>query len=327
MIYKCQNCGANAVYSPEKEAMYCPHCDGIDSETVQPGNGLNQCVTCGAPIEPGQYDSAYRCEHCGSYMIFEERIEGDYEPHLILPFMVSKEKAKQIIKNEFGKKLFLPDGFLKEAYLDTMEGIYVPFFMYDFFCQYDYEGTGKKVRTWRSGDTEYTETSVFRIERSMDIDFDKIPVDASILMDDNTMDLLEPYRYDALKKFQSKYMSGFLGEMKNMEADTLEPRARSKARTDAEALMRATINGYASVSTERQDLRMNNTQTQYALLPVWSYTYKYRGKEYRFKLNGQTGKMIGSIPLSVGKIIGYGATMFGGISAALLMLFHILEVM
>jgi DNA-directed RNA polymerase subunit RPC12/RpoP len=307
--------------------MYCPHCEGIDSEVKEAGVGLQQCVTCGAPISPAQYDSAYRCEHCGSYMIFEERIEGEYEPHLILPFMISKDKAKQIIRDEFGKKLFLPSGFLKEAYLDKMEGIYVPFFMYDYFCQYDYEGTGKKIRTWRTGNTEYTETSYYRIERSMDIDFDKIPVDASILMEDKVMDLLEPFDYKALRQFQSKYMSGFLGEMKNMEADTLEPRARNKARNDAEALMKATITRYSSVKTERQDLRMNNTQTQYALLPVWSYTYQYRGKEYHFKLNGQTGKMIGGIPISLGKVIGYGATMFGGISAALLMVFHILEVM
>lgn len=327
MIYKCQNCGANTVYSPEKGAMHCPHCDGIDSEKKQAGAGLYQCVNCGAPIKPEQYDSACRCGHCGSYMIFEERIEGSYEPHLILPFKIGKEQAKELIKREFGKKLFLPTEFLKEAYLDTMEGIYVPFFMYDYYCQYDYEGIGKKVRTWRSGDTEYTETSIYRIERSMEVAFDKIPVDASIQMDDQTMDLLEPYDYGALEQFDSKFMSGFYGEMKNMEPDALEQRARKKAGNDAESLMQAAITGYSSVRPERRDLRLNNTNAQYALLPVWQYSYKYHGAEYEFKLNGQTGKLIGNIPLSAGKIFGYGATMFAGLSAAMLMLFHILEVM
>lgn len=327
MIYKCRNCGANAVYSPEKQAMYCPHCEGIDSEGMEPGAGTTQCINCGAPIAPGQYTSAYKCEHCGTYMIFEERVEGMYEPHLILPFMVSKAQAKQKIREEFQKKLFIPDSFLSEAFLDTMEGIYVPFFMYDYFCQYDYEGTGKKVRRWTTGDTEYTETSIYRIERAMDIDFERIPVDASILMEDNTMDLLEPYNYQALVDFQTKYMSGFYGEMKNMEPDTLEPRARNKAKNDAEGLMKSTISGYSSVTTTRQDLRMKNTNTNYALLPVWNYVYKYRGKEYRFKLNGQTGKLIGSTPIAIGKVMAYTASMFAGIAAAGLLLIQILEVL
>jgi len=327
MIYKCGNCGANTVYSPDKQAMCCPHCDSIDSEVKENGVGLSQCVNCGAPIQPKQYESACKCEHCSAYMIFEERVEGEYEPHLILPFKVSKNNAKQIIKNEFGKKVFLPASFLSEAYLDKMEGIYAPFFMYDFFCNYDYHGTGRKIRKWTTGDTEFTETSIFRIEREMDIEFDKIPVDASIVMEDNAMDLLEPYDYGALVDFQSKYMSGFYGEMKNMEPEALEPRARSKAKRDAEALMQNTIRGYNSVTTDSQHIHMNNIGVRYALLPVWTYTYKYRGKEYLFKLNGQTGKLIGATPISIGKVISYGITAFAGVFMAASFLVKILEVL
>lgn len=324
MVYKCLNCGANAIFDPDKGKMYCPHCDGIDSEQLQPGAGLNSCVVCGAPVEPDQYTSATKCEHCGSYMIFEERITGEREPHLILPFKVSKQKAKDCLKEKFGKKLFIPDGFLKEASLDKMEGIYVPFFMYDYDCTYEYSGTGKKVRRWRSGNTEYTETSTFQVERVMDVPFDKIPVDASIKMEDGTMDLLEPYDYSALEVFQTKYMSGFLGEMKNMEPSEVENRARHKAKADAESLMRGTMTEYEAVTPTRQNLNLIGKRTQYALLPVWDYTFRYKGKDYHFKLNGQTGKLIGATPISWGKAIGYTATMFFGLYAVLGLLLNIL---
>lgn len=313
MVFKCMNCGANSIYDPDKNAMYCPHCDGIDSDSLQPGAGLETCVVCGAPITVDDYTCACKCEHCNSYMIFEERVSGSYEPHLIMPFQISKQKAKDLIKEKFGKRLFVPSTFLKSAYLDKIEGIYVPFYMYDFDCTYDYSGTGKKVRRWTAGNTEYTETSVYQVERSMDIDFQKIPVDASIKMEDGAMDLLEPYDYSALQQFQAKYMSGFLGEMKNMSETELEPRARHKANSDAQAMMRETMREYTTVTPNHQNIDLHTKMVHYALLPVWDYTYRYRNKDYHFKLNGQTGKLVGATPISVGKATLYTLTMLFGL--------------
>ena len=91
MIYKCRNCGANAVYSPEKGTMYCPYCDSQDSEELAPGGGMAVCMNCGGELKPGDYMSAVKCEHCGTYVIFEERTEGCYKPHVILPFKLGED--------------------------------------------------------------------------------------------------------------------------------------------------------------------------------------------------------------------------------------------
>lgn len=315
MIYKCKNCGANAIYSPEKGKMYCPYCDSIDSEEIAEGEGMKFCINCGGELDPGDYRSAVKCEHCGSYIIFEERTQGEYEPHLILPFKIGKKQAQDFIRNEFGKKPFLPDDFLSEAKMSQMEGMYVPYFMYDFDCRYLFSATGHKVRTWRSGNTEYTETSIYHIKRDMSIDFSKVPVDASIAMPDETMDLLEPYDYGALTAFESKYMSGFLAEKYNMGQDELEPRAKQKAKTDAEGLMNETLSGYTSISERHENMNMQTKQAEYSLLPVWNYTYTYKGKTYPFKLNGQSGKLSGKPPVSMPKVVGYGATVFLAVTA------------
>ena len=316
MIFRCKNCGANAVFSPEKQAMYCPYCDSIDSEELAEGEGMNYCINCGGELHAGDYRSAVKCEHCGSYVIFEERTSGNYEPHLILPFKLGKKQAQDLIKKEFGKKPFVPDDFLSEAKMSEMEGEYVPFFMYDFACRYRLSAKGNKVRTWRSGNTEYTETSVYDVYRDMDVDFEKIPVDASIAMNDEMMDLMEPYDYAALEDFQMKYMSGFLAEKYNMSDDELQVRAREKAKKDAEALMNETLNGYTTVTDKQPDLNLDRTQTNYSLLPVWRYTYTYKDKVYPFYINGQTGKMTGNPPISMAKVFGYGATVFFGMLAA-----------
>ena len=43
---------------------------------------------------------------------------------------------------------------------------------------------------------------------------------------------------------------------------------------------------------------------KHVLLPVWLAAYKYRGKSYRFVVNGQTGRVQGERPYSFWKIAG-----------------------
>jgi hypothetical protein len=255
------------------------------------------------------------CAHCGSYIIFEERTQGEYEPHLILPFKLGKKDAQELIRKEFGKKPFLPDDFLSDAKMSEMEGMYVPYFMYDFSCDYHMTGTGRKVRTWRSGNKEFTETSIYNVKRHMKVFFEKIPVDASIAMPDDAMDMVEPYAYGELEPFQAKYMSGFEAEKYNMSQSELEPRAKKKARENATRLMNETLSDYTSIGDREENVQMDTNDTKYSLLPVWNYSYTYKGKSYPFKLNGQSGKISGEPPISKAKVVGYSATIFLSILA------------
>ncbi len=327
MLFKCKNCGSNVVYEPGRGRMYCPHCESEDSEDMIQGATMTQCVNCGAPVTVQDYASAGRCEHCGSYIVFNERIEGVYEPHMILPFRVNKESAVQAMDKEFKKRLFTPSGFMSAKSLEKMSGIYVPFWMYDYKARYDFSGEGTKVRRWTSGDTEYVETSYYAVLRKMDLDFDRIPVDASYRMDDETMDLMEPYDYGMLEDFHPKYMSGFYGEVYNQGAAELEGRAKDKARVASEELMQESLCGYQTIIPHRKDLNLQRAGVNYVLMPVWQYLYRYQGKTYQFHVNGQTGKVIGTTPVSVAKVIGYGMSVFAAVTAACAIGVRILEIL
>lgn len=328
MIFTCKNCGGNVVFSPEKQLMYCPYCEG---ENCEESNGkptaVTQCSNCGGEISINEYTSASTCSYCGQHIVFDERVTGAYEPQLILPFKIGKEGAKNVIREKFAKKIFAPSSFLSEVKLNSMEGMYVPFWLYDYASNYDYEGKGTKVRVWRSGNTEYTETSYYSIKRDMDITFDKIPVDASFGLNDEIMDLMEPYKYEELLDFEPKYMSGFFGEVYNDTAENLESRAKTKAENDAEDLLRGTISGYATVTPIHKNLRMEPKGTHYTLFPVWLYLYTYRGKTYRYHVNGQTGKVIGNVPVSIAKVCAYGATLAASLTTIALLARTILEVL
>ena len=51
---------------------------------------------------------------------------------------------------------------------------------------------------------------------------------------------------------------------------------------------------------------------EYVLLPVWMLNIKYKDKIYPFAMNGQTGKMIGDIPLDKKKAIIWGILILVG---------------
>lgn len=54
-------------------------------------------------------------------------------------------------------------------------------------------------------------------------------------------------------------------------------------------------------------------KVHYALMPVWMLNTKWQGKDFLFAMNGQTGKLVGDLPVSWGKFWG----MFAGIAALL----------
>ncbi len=324
MIYKCKNCSGNMFYHPEKRGMYCPFCDSMDTEEIVDGTNIHVCDCCGAPIEMGEYAIAGRCEACSQYVIFDDRIKGEYEPKKIIPFVVHKDMAKNLIGQNFGKSVFTPDSFLEEVTLRKLEGVYVPFWLYDFSVNCNYVGNGTKVSHSTVGDIQYTETAYYDVKRNMDILFELVPQDASGDMPNDIMDFMEPYDYTKLHKFNPKYMSGFLGEMYYGDAKIFEPRAVQKAGSSSEKILKSSMNEYSYTADYLKNIAVTSTDSEYVLLPVWRYLYEYKGNVYPYYVNGQTGKVIGQTPISFVKKITYTLTFFSVIFFGALMVLAML---
>ena len=321
MIFKCKNCGGNTVYSPEKHSMYCPFCDSLGSEerTNDSSGELTICPSCGGEVKVEAHTSATRCPSCDCYLIFNERVEGMYAPSTIIPFQLGKENCKQSLREKFKKMRFAPTDFLSEARLNSMEGIYVPYWFYDYDAHWDFQGEGTKVRSWTSGETAYTETSYFDVMRDMDIHFQRIPIDASEQMPDDVMDLVAPFDYKQLIAFTPEYMSGFYAEKYNMTSDQVEARAKKIMRDDTEQLLSNSYSEYSSMKTIKREMQMRDSRSEYGLLPVWRYRYTYMGQEYPFYVNGQTGKIVGTPPLSKKKLWAYAGTLWASLTAILVL--------
>lgn len=323
MFFRCKNCGGNVVYSPERHAMFCPFCESEKSEERAEGDRsgeLTICPNCGGEVKVETYTSATQCPYCDSYLILNERVEGEYEPKKMIPFQLGKEVCKKSIRDKFKKYLFAPTDFLSEARLNQIQGMYVPYWFYDYDTNCTFQGEGCQIRSWRSGNKEYTETSYFEVKRDMDIKFHDIPVDASEAMPDDVMDLMAPFNYSQMEAFAPEYMSGFYAEKYNMPAEQVEERAKKVMKEDAGRLLKDTYAGYSSVRTISENVNVKDRKVEYGLLPVWRYLYHYKDKEYPFYVNGQTGKIVGEAPVSKGKVWAYTGTLWGCLTLVLILI-------
>ena len=317
MIYRCVNCGGNVIYEPKEGKMKCLSCGGDECQEMIPAQLPDTCVNCGMQIPFSQFASAGRCPACGTYLIRDNMVSYPYGPDIIIPFKISKQDAENLLKKEFGKKLFLPGSFLSEKTLESMRGVYVPFWMYDYNSDIEYSAVGTKVRHWTSGDRRYTETSYFNVSRRLHVNYDGIPVDASIAMDDTIMDLMEPYAYEQIQNHDNKFLSGFDSETYNMSPEQLQPRAVQKVNKSNREWIAHHTSGYTTLTQERFNTNNQPTGNKFALLPVWVYEYRYNGENYKFYVNGQTGKCVGKAPLSLGKAVGLTALLFGSMLVSL----------
>lgn len=327
MIFKCDNCGGVVIYDPVSRKMKCEHCDSQDTYSQVAAEEPAICVSCGSPLNLKEYTSATKCEYCDNYVIVEDRVEGEKRPHVVLPFKVGREAVKALLKDNWGKKLFIPPDFLSETRLKGIRGVYVPFWLYDYLSKGHFDGVGVKVRSWTTGDTRYTETSRYRVVRDMEINMHRLPIDASIEMQDGIMDLMEPYAYDMCENFEEKYLSGYEAEVYNMTPDLVEPRAKQKAEGIAENWLNDSISGYSRLETGVKNKQHELQKTEFALLPVWLYDYVYKNEHYVFYINGQSGKIVGKAPFSKERMFAMGAALFGAVTLFVSGLISILGVL
>ena len=226
------------------------------------------------------------------------------KPDYVIPFKVSKKEAIEKLKMHYKGRPYLPKSFKDDNHIEEIQGVYVPFWMFDGKAsgEASYKATTSKV--YEKGDEEITETRHYEVSRAGTIGFEKIPVDASSKMPDDHMDSIEPYDYSGLKEFSTAYLPGFLADKYDVSVKDSQKRADTRCASTLEDALRGTVTGYDSCTLEHKQIDLKRGKVHYALLPVWMLHTKWNGQDFLFAMNGQTGKMVGDLPTSKGKFWG-----------------------
>ena len=297
---------------------------GFSEDWGAEGDGMRaySCPSCGAELICDENTAATSCPYCGNPTVVPGQFSGQLKPDFIIPFKLSKEDAVKALKNHYKGKILLPKSFTQENHVQKIQGVYVPFWMFDGEAEGDARYAATRSHTYRSGDYEITETEHYDVYRAGWIAFEKIPADASSKMPDDHMDSIEPYDYQELKPFSTAYLPGFLADKFDVTVDQCRQRADQRCEGTLSATLRATVTGYGTCTLVNETVSLKRGKVHYALMPVWMLNTKWKGKDFLFAMNGQTGKLVGDLPVSWGRFWG----LFAAIAAPLSVLGSVLAV-
>ena len=281
------------------------------------GLRVYSCPSCGAELICDQSTAATACPYCGNPAIVPGQFSGALRPDYILPFRLSKDDAVQALRAHYKGKPFLPRSFTSANHIEQIQGVYVPFWLFDGGAEGAASYRASNTNVYETGDYEITETRHYHVVRAGSLAFEKIPVDASSKMPDDHMDSIEPFDYAQLRPFSTAYLPGYLADTYDVTIDDSRDRADTRCRETLAQALRDTVTGYGACVTEREDIALRRGKVHYALLPVWMLSTKWRGQDFLFAMNGQTGKLVGDLPTDRGRFWGMFAAIVAPLTVAL----------
>ncbi|RMD94969.1 MAG: primosomal protein N' (replication factor Y) - superfamily II helicase [Alphaproteobacteria bacterium] len=335
-LFPCPRCGGDLRFSPSEGRLICDHCgyrESIETDPAERSEAIREldfraalearlpeaeaveirtvsCPNCGAVIEIDGDTHAAECPYCATPVVLDTGTTRQIKPRAVLPFALDESAAREAMTEWLGSLWFAPNGLKQYARKGRrMIGIYMPFWTFDADTESTYRGergtvyyvtrtrtVNGKTRTVREQRIRWTPKSG-RVARF----FDDVLVLASRALPRKYTEALEPWDLAALEPYRPDFLAGFRAEAYTVELDEAFQLAREKMDRVIERDVRFDIGG------DRQRIHEINTTIRdvtfkHILLPVWTAAYKYRGKSYRFVVNGRSGRVQGERPWSAWKI-------------------------
>lgn len=333
--FPCDACGSDLRFAPADGKLICDHCgasqqiegDGYHTQPIRemdfragleaalPAAEIEEtrvlnCPNCGAQVEFDERTHAKECPFCATPVVTDTGTHRHIKPRGLLPFRLEERAAHEAMNAWLGKLWFAPNGLQEYARKGRrMSGIYVPYWTFDADTKSSYRGERGTVyyvtRTvMRNGKREQVREQRIRwspksgrVARF----FDDVLVLASRSLPKTYTDNLEPWDLAGLEPYRPEYLAGFRAEGYTVELDEGFHEARAHMDRVIERDVKFDIGG------DRQrihdiDTAISDVTFKHILLPVWLAAYKYRGKTYRFVVNGVSGRVQGERPWSAWKI-------------------------
>ncbi|MBE6657314.1 MAG: hypothetical protein E7604_02615 [Ruminococcaceae bacterium] len=325
--YKCPCCGGAIAFDANLQKMKCPYCDtefemetlaSYDNELKQevgdsmewetaPGNEWEDgetdhlrvyiCKSCGGEIVGDETMAATACPFCDNPVVMMGQFRGALKPDYVIPFKVDKKAAVAALNRHYSGKRLLPKVFKDQNHIEEVKGVYVPFWLFDADADAQIRYKASRIRHWSDSRYNYTETSYYSVVRAGSVGFERVPVDGSSKIDDTMMESLEPFDFSAAVDFQTAYLAGYLADKYDVDADASRGRANERIKTSTERAFAQTVQGFTSVIPESSNIQLKNGSAKYALYPVWLLNTDWNGTKYTFAVNGQSGKIVGDLPV------------------------------
>jgi len=321
MASLCKNCSGILNFDPVKNALVCKSCGSTfaaeevsdnseellsDIHTLRKSSpaatyyeaNIYVCNHCGAEVIVHSAESSTFCVYCGNPAIVFSRISKQVRPDGLIPFKIQKEQAIANVKEQFGAASYIPNE-LKDLKPDKVRGIYVPYWIVNgSFHDAAVTESSIMVSNGRRSHKEYV-----RYGLAGSAEARRVMVDASRRLDNELAYRLEPFLLEDIVDFDPDYLAGFYSNVSDISLKEL--RQAAAARCDI------TFREKTKIEVPPKEYRVLQSSPCfdiaddpiYVLFPVWCFTYIYDSVPHTILVNGQTGKVVGAVPVDRKKII------------------------
>lgn len=278
--------------NPEKTASFSAEDTSVDYMDMH----IYHCPSCGADLMVGSTQAATYCSYCGSPSIVYDRLSKEQKPSKIIPFKLSEDQALSCIRDRFGHGSYIPPEIRKLA-VNDIHAIYIPFWLYTSF-----------IRRHVILDT-HTNDKHYIYKRDVSCTYENVTLDASLKLSNDMSRRLEPYNMNELEDFNVSYLSGYYADKYDVPYTALEGVARSRCQNflRSEILQSChyanDIDNIKNYTTSEDHEEYELLDVKYALLPAYFINIQYGDSSYLILVNGQTGKVVGNLPVEKRKYI------------------------
>ncbi|MCB1407347.1 MAG: primosomal protein N' (replication factor Y) - superfamily II helicase [Rhodobacteraceae bacterium] len=337
--FPCAQCGAQLRYAPGQQRLTCQYCgheqeipfsdeqrnealvtmdlrealaNHLPPEAIEETRVLS-CSNCGAQVQFDPAQHAAQCPFCGTPVVTDTGTHRHIKPAAVLPFKLSEREAHTAMRNWLGRLWFAPSKLKQYARSDgsRLDGLYVPYWAFDSDTKSKYLGergdayyeTRSVVRNGKTETERVRKIRWTRVSGRVARKFTDVLIMAAQSLPRRYVRALEPWMLGDLAPYDPQFLSGFRAEGYTVQLPEGHVLAIERMDDVIKQDVRRSIGGdeqrIHSVDTQHQDERF-----KHLLLPIWMAAYQYRGKTFRFVVNGQTGKVQGERPWSIWKIAG-----------------------
>lgn len=287
-----------------------------------------KCQGCGAEVVVNtDQQMGARCHWCRHVLTINEQIPNGAVPDAVLPFTITHDQAVEIINGFAGKRrMFADRAFLAEFKPDNIVGVYMPYMVVDANASADVAGVGE-IETRRytvgSGNDKKTlyDADVYAVDRHVDFTVDDLTIEASIQRADmntaintnNVINTILPFDTENAVKWNAAYLTGFTSERRDQDVSHVTPGLENQLLSIARSQVLTSISRYdRGVRWERERLDVEGTRWLAMYLPVWLYSYYHEkngnGMAHYIAVNGRTGEVMGSVPVSHPRLLAAALT-------------------
>lgn len=295
----------------------------VNADGVDESMSVYECKNCGGEVVTLNTTMATICPYCSEAISITSKSVGEFRPEQCIPFKKSKDEIMKAYKDYVNKSFLTPKAFKEQSTIEKIQGLFTPFYLHTMRDVANTSFTGEQISSRRRGYDKVTTHRVFSLDIKAEGHFKRIPTDAAVRISNKLMDSIEPFDYLEIKEYNPAYMAGFMAEQTDDDMEDLNKRAETRVFSGMRERARAAFTGYQSVNLKSDNHNIADHKTSYTMLPIWLLNVDHNGQKYTFAVNGQTGKVVGNLPMDKLKLflIGLGTFVASDVVLALISLF------